>query len=159
MSEGNGAAVKIDTRFRRLEGHEVVFAWDLLFSAIKKSELYKTDAEIVNLLMGCVARGHCWIFKDDGLKAIVVTKVFDSTNTRTLLIEHANSFEGGLEDEGWRLIYGKLLQFAAGERCSVIETFTTHPRLKDLLRSLDFEEMAMFRKEIPWAAAAAQAAM
>ena len=154
-------AEKVDTRFRRLESHEVVLAWDMLFAAIKKSELYSDDTSILNMLMDAVGgRYQCWIFLDgDGMKGVVMTQIFSVLNRRKLMVVHANSFEGGIGDDGWGLIWRKLLQFGQGEHCNEFEVFTENPRVKAILRGLEFDEKAMFRKEItPCQQAAAQAA-
>lgn len=149
MSEGNGVMKRVDTRFRRLEGHEVIIGWDMLFDAIAKSELY-TDATIANMLMDCVGqRSQCWIFKEsDGLKCVVITKLFSVAGGRKLLIDHTNSFEGGVDESGWSLIYGRLLQYGQGCQCNEIEAFTDNAKIKQLLRERGFSESSVFRKEI-----------
>ena len=149
MSEGNGHAKAVDTRFRRLEAHEVMMAWDMLFYAIKRSEIYTDDVQIANLLMDCSRASQCWIFKDgEGLKAVICTKMFMFLDRKYLMVTHANSFDGGVDDDGWRLILGKLLQFGHGEKCQGIEVFSENPRLRAIMLGLGFEEMKFFRKEI-----------
>lgn len=159
--EGNGCVAKpVDMRFRRLEAHEVIMAWDMLWAAIKRSELYSDDRHLLALMMESVGqRYQCWIFRDaDGLKGVFSTKMFTLLGKKTLMLMHANTIDGGIDDSGWALIHEKLLQFAAGERCHEIEIYTDHPRLKALLRKFDFAEKSVFRKAVPLCPVAEQAA-
>lgn len=136
---------------RLLNQHEVALAWHMIFFAVKKSELYRDDTQIVNLLLDAHAgRIQCWILKgDEGLKAVIMTQMFWNkyTGNKTFTLTHANSLESVSDDE-WSRIYGTLIQFARGEHCNRIEVFTDNGRAKDILRQHDFSEQSVYRKEI-----------